>query len=821
MKKSKQNSTQKESKQQIKPEIKQTSKVASLGVDYLEQPGNKAVLIALGLIGLVAFIVFKDYLLLEKVYLFTDIGNDTLQGYYPFITGDIDYLHKFGIPKWSFNGGMGQNIFPMFLLDPFNIFLYIAGKNNVMYGMAYKELAKILLTGFIFFRYLKIIKLSNYTAITGSLLLSFCGFMIVGGGWYVFSTEVFEFVLLLLSFELLFMKQKWYLFPLPIFLICISMPFNLYIYGVFLAFYAMLRLFQTKKFNAKNVFTIFSQMIGLGLLGILFSAPFSIEFIYQLLESPRGSGNTSLTHILSSAPVFGIADNIQLGSSVMRFFSSNLLGNGIVFKGWRNYLEAPLLYCGLPCLILMPQLFPFLEKRVRIAFIVIIAIWITPLIFPYFRNAFWLFTGDYYRGFAFFISFIFLYYSLQALEMIIQKGRINLIILIATIIALFALLHYPYFPDNEAVDHSILIFVSCMLVVYGILLYFISKRGSPAFLKYLFVIIIISELVYQTNLTVNERRALTSDQLSGKSGYNDYSVEAINYIKHTDGSFYRIDKTYGSSPAYYPSLNDGMVQDYHGTSSYNSFNQEYYIKYLQLMGVAKNGDELDSRFSRGLIRWPILESENCVKYILTKKRMEPIYDSICDSVTTFGDVKVYRNKLLIPFGFTYGSFIKERVFDSLATSEKQFLTMAACAIQDKDANKLTGLKELLLKDTIPLSTMTYERYRQDIKELSKDTLAIDKFGETLISGKIDLKEDKMMCMSVPFDGGWKLKVDGKPQDKIILNGGMTGIMLKKGPHMVEMVYDLRFFRTGLYLCLLGALIYAGLWLFMKKYEMRE
>jgi len=795
------------------------SKAVVNNIDFLERSGNKAVLFATGLIALTAFIVLKDYLLFEKVYLFKDIGNDTIQGLYPPNCMNADYLHKYGLPKWSFSAGMGQNIFAGFLFDPFNIFLYIAGKDYLMYGMVYKELAKILLTGFIFFRYLKILNLSNYTALTGSLLLSFCGFIIVGGEWNVFSNEAFEFVLLLLSFELLFTKNKWYLFPLPIFIICISMPFNLYVYGFFIACYAVLRLFHTGTFSAKNVISIFAKMIGLGIIGMLLSGPFLIENIFQLLESPRGSGNTSFTHSLSSAPIFAIADKVLLGTSVMRFFSNDLLGTGkVIFRGWNNFLEAPMFYCGLPCLILMPQVFPFLEKQVRIAFIVFISIWILPVIFPYFRHAFWLFTGDYFRGYSFFIAFVFLYYSLHALELIIQKRKINIVVFVATLSALFVLLNYPFFPDKDAVDHSISIFVSGMIITYGALLFFMGRQGSPAFLKYVFLAAIIFELIHLSDISANERDALTADELSQKGGYNDYSVDAINYIKHTDGSFYRIDKTYGSSPAYYPSLNDGMAQGYYGTSSYNSFNQEYYVKYLQLMGIANKGDEHDSRWAKGLINWPILESENCVKYILTKSRLDPIYDSVCDSVATFGNVKVYRNKLLAPFGFTIGSFIRESIFDSLAFVQKQFVSLVACVVQDKDVPKIHGLKELQLKDTIPPNTLTFDNYRHGIKELSKDALVISKFGETLIAGKIDLKEDKVMYLSVPYDGGWKLKVDGHAEDKMILNAGMTGIYLTKGAHTIEMVYNMRFFKTGLYLCLLGVVLYMGLWFFVKKYR---
>ena len=80
----------------------------------------------------------------------------------------------------------------------------------------------------------------------------------------------------------------------------------------------------------------------------------------------------------------------------------------------------------------------------------------------------------------------------------------------------------------------------------------------------------------------------------------------------------------------------------------------------------------------------------------------------------------------------------------------------------------------------------------------------------------------MMYLSIPYDAGWSLKVDGLPKDKIILSAGMTGVFIPKGgTHTIEMTYDLRYFRKGLILCLLGIFIYAALWVVMKRFNKKE
>ncbi|MCW3121263.1 MAG: hypothetical protein JWQ38_755 [Flavipsychrobacter sp.] len=743
------------------------------------------------------------------------MGSDSENYLYPNLYNSASYISKYGIPKWSFNFGMGQNIFPFFLRDPFDIFIYIAGKDHIFYGTVYKEFFKILAGGVTFYYYLKSLSRSNYTSLIGALLYSFCGFTILGSGWQIFTFEAFNMALLLLAFEMLYTKQKWFLFPIAIFLISMSQPFNLYVYGIFLIAYVLLRHIQTNTLTIKNLTPLFLRMMGLGFIGMLFSGPFLLEIIVQMLESPRGSGNNSYANLLSQTPLFSIAPPLEIGTSVMRFFSNDIIGSGTDFKGWTNFLEAPLFYCGLPCLLLMPQIFPFLEKRIKFAFILFITIWIMPIIFPYFRRAFWLFSGDYYRAYSFFVAFFFIYYSLQALDLIIKLKKINIIILIVTIVTLLALLYYPYF-DDDIVNPVISIFICVMLVVYGGLLFFISRQNSPSYLKYIFLIAIMMELVYLCSTTVNDRRAVTADELSKKADYNDYTIDALKYIDQVDHSFYRVDKTYASSPAMHYSINDGLAQGYKGTSGYSPFNQEYYIYYLQLMGISNKTVEIESRWAIGLTSRPILETENRVKYMLAKDKVNPLWYLICDSLTMIKDVKIFRNKYVLPVGFTYDHYLKESAFENLTITQKDFTTLKTCVVKDADVNKVAGLTEFQLKDTIAQFGFSIALYQQCVAAMSRDTLVVKQFDETILSGTITATADKMMYITIPYDAGWKLKVDGQPTDKIVLDGGMTGVMLKKGNHTIEMVYDLRYFKLGVGLCLIGILLYGGLWFYLKK-----
>ena len=60
---------------------------------------------------LVGVLVFHNFLLGDKVLLYKDIGDDSINDSYPYFVHLSDYLRREGFPSWSFYVGMGQSLF--------------------------------------------------------------------------------------------------------------------------------------------------------------------------------------------------------------------------------------------------------------------------------------------------------------------------------------------------------------------------------------------------------------------------------------------------------------------------------------------------------------------------------------------------------------------------------------------------------------------------------------------------------------------------------------------------------------------------------------
>ncbi len=779
-----------------KQQVSETKNNQSTGFYDSYIKGREFTLLVM-LLFIISLIIFKDFIFLNKIYLFKDIGSDSLNASWPFMVQALDYMKEEGFPSWSFNFGMGQNATSFFLYEPFDLLLFPFGKENMIYLLGFKEVFKIILTGILFYNFLNLLSINKFSSIIGSLLYSFSGYLILGSGWFIFSFEAFTLAFLLWSFEMLFQKNKWYWMVIPIFLICIARPFNLWLFGLFLLVYFLLRVNHAQKNADKKFILLFiAKVIGIIIIAVGLSAPFFLEHLQVMIDSPRGNGPDSFFSKLSSAPMFALVDKPQLGTEVLRFFNNDILGTGLKFAGWQNYLEAPTFYCGILSLLIFPQVFQFIDKKLRIVFIAVLAIWLLPIIFPYFRQAIWIFSGDYYRMYSLFVATILIIYTGMGLHYIFEYKKINIKVLLITALMLFILINFPFFKDKQVV-HKNLVYTSMLFVAaYTALFYLIGKNSENTKYKTLLLLVLGIELVSFSWITINERDHVKVNDLTQKIGYNDYSVDAVNFIKQQDKSFYRIDKSYYSSPAVHGSLNDALVHNYYGTSSYNSFNQKNYIGYLKTMGLISKVNEAESRWAPGLVNRFMLESLNDVKYVMTKTQNSPIWQTAFDSIAKFGDVIVLKNKNVLPLGFAYNKYISLSDFDKMSAMQKDYISTKACVVKDDDLPGVSSLQKINLKDTLSLNLLTFEIIKANFDTLKTQAFNTSSFKQTNIKGSIELNNTQMVYFSIPDDNGWHVTSQGKDLEKYLLTNGMIGLYLEKGKHDIEFNYLSPHAKTG-------------------------
>ena len=772
---------------------------------------RQGILLLLTLTALISGIVYWDFLVFSKLLLYKDIGSDTLNVYYPKYIHLADYLRNEGWPGWSFSQGMGQNIFPHSIGNPFELILILTGSENLIYGIAYVEVLKIFLAALLFFLFLRTLDLLPVTAVLGGLLYAFSGFMILGGTWYVFSVDAVYFALLLYALERYFKDGSWHYLVIGIALVAANTSFNLYLYAMFILPYTIFRHYHYHQWQPLELVKTIGWIIIFGALGACISAIFLIANIQEMISSPRLTGDASLFgQLLSQSPfqMAGIKHNI---TAISRLFSSDLLGTGSQFSGWYNYLEAPMLYCGLLALLLAPQVFVHLNRPQRISYLLFFIVFLLPVIFPFFRHLFWAFSGEYYRLFSAFVAFILLFFSLHAFNIIIKSGEINNRLLIATLITLLSLIAAPYLYDAQLAENIInekmALMVCTFLLLYAFSIILLSKPKLNGIALTGLITLVCVELTSFSWQTINNRPTLTAEGYHAKTGYNDSSVEAIAKIKQKDSGFYRIEKSYSSGPAIHSSMNDSKVHGYFGTKSYHSFNQLNYIRFLDAMEIIDGTNENATRWAKGLKDTPLLLSLASVKYFITKdpEHLRILMNYGIQGIEKIGDVFIAINTLYLPLGFAYESVMTEDEFLRLPNGKKYVTLMRAAILTSTDQQAQPQLPSYPAEE-IP-SSYDINSFVADINQRRTATMTIKHFDNNHISGEIKLDAPRFLFFSIPFDKGWSLKVNGQTKNLVQANIGFSGIALGKGKHEIELTYKTPNLLIGAAISIISILIF--------------
>ena len=80
--------------------------------------------------------------------------------------------------------------------------------------------------------------------------------------------------------------------------------------------------------------------------------------------------------------------------------------------------------------------------------------------------------------------------------------------------------------------------------------------------------------------------------------------------------------------------------------------------------------------------------------------------------------------------------------------------------------------------------------------LNDQTLSVDDFSDTHISGHIDVKRAGQLVLSIPSEKGWTMKVDGKDAEYEDFSDTFVSIHLDEGEHEIELYYKTPGLKAG-------------------------
>ena len=111
-------------------------------------------------------------------------------------------------------------------------------------------------------------------------------------------------------------------------------------------------------------------------------------------------------------------------------------------------------------------------------------------------------------------------------------------------------------------------------------------------------------------------------------------------------------------------------------------------------------------------------------------------------------------------------------------------------------------------------TMDEAVWQDAYQMLSASMLDVTDYGDSCLKGTIDVQEDGVFVTSVPYEAGWKLKVDGHTREiNELIGGAWISTSLSAGEHQIELSFRPPGLIAGLLITLasIGLLIAAEWW----------
>lgn len=234
------------------------------------------------------------------------------------------------------------------------------------------------------------------------------------------------------------------------------------------------------------------------------------------------------------------------------------------------------------------------------------------------------------------------------------------------------------------------------------------------------------------------------------------------------------------------------------------------VKYKNIKPVSKHKVLHDLIFTGEMVE---IKEENKTIFLT------PIFEDYVFKISNFGETK----NLNLKFKIICKDNNKIIIYIEKESGEKQLIKEIYLKYgentEDLNLNfqniksiefKINGNnKEEMQIHSLLISEKDFTSYTEKIQKLKEQPFVIEKFSNNYIKGNVLIQKDGYLFFSIPYDKGWKIKVNGKEKKLEKINVGFLGVELETGNYEIELIYKTPYFNLGLILMLMGLICILG------------
>lgn len=792
--------------------------------------------------------------------------SDMYHQYIPFLTEFWHKLHNQESLAYSWYAGLGSNfvaIYGYYLASPLNWLVYFCPENLIIEFMTYFIVIKIGLCGLTFSYYLsKRFETRDLRIVWFSVFYAMSGFIAAYNWNHMWMDGIWLAPLILLGLDELVLKKKCRLYCLTLTASIFTNYYLSIIICIFLVLYFLVQLFTnglTLKGKGEAVlsFTISSLLAG-GMAGVLlfpvmnamlvtefsdFSFPKKVEFYFNALEM-----------IARHVPMLPTERGLDHWPNI--------------YCGVFVFILIPIYFCHKKI---------FLKQKIgRFLILAVFLLGFSVNIFNFIWHGM-NYPDSLPARQSFLYIFIVLTMCFEAVYKNAENGRINRII--GAVLGMLLLASCGLFVYSDGLTVWVMAIAWIFLAGYLILSFLFHKRTVKLFKhniklrklmvfgKWIVLVLVCVEAVMnmeETSIIPVQRNYY----LNKKADYESL----IGIINENEKGFYRLDslnqmtKNDGTLVGY-PSISifsstvNGNVRSFYNTLGMGGSKVSYYYKGATpltsaLLGVKYIFSEKDdlnpflyeqiaSHGSLYLYRnqytLPVgFMLQNNLFENLDKKLIEGMGNAfivqnnfvkeICEDQVLFTplshkEVTSDVNNLNVKMaedGHVYGVVTGKpestiNLTKGNETTELKDVTtdylLDMGYFQKDEQFTLTGSDDAYIQ--IRFYRLSVEVLKEALLKLQQEPFIPTEYTANSLSGTISTENDGYLVLSVPYETGWDLLVDGNKAEYEKFADAMIAIPLNKGTHSISLCYRIHGWKVGLCCSIISILV------FILLYGIRE
>ena len=161
--------------------------------------------------------------------------------------------------------------------------------------------------------------------------------------------------------------------------------------------------------------------------------------------------------------------------------------------------------------------------------------------------------------------------------------------------------------------------------------------------------------------------------------------------------------------------------------------------------------------------------------------------------------EIYENKLYVPMGFAYDTYITDQTRESISKADYERLLMKAVLLEDSDVEKYHKL--LTEYTTDDFKSPTKEDYTEWCKEKQAVSCSSFSYNSHGFKASITLDKPSLVFFSVPYSDGWSAKVNNADTEIAKVSHGMMAVMCGKGTSSIVFSYKTPGLKAGVIISL--------------------